>query len=614
MAGFLNYKRAAYLLIINCMWLFFTIGCANFTRTSSSQHNKDINLHENNTSLLPWNQDQEKASEVDNDPIEPVCLPETEKNTIDYLSLIPADDDLGGTDIAIEKDDSAGEKIQSKLDEALDFYQASQDFWQKGELDNALQALDQAYALITEVVAFDLPELNQQKDDLRFMISKRILEIYASRHITAKGNHNAIPLIINEHVQKEIDRFTDKNCRDFFINSYKRSGRYRQYIISELKKAGLPEELSWLPLIESGFKVNAMSSARALGLWQFISSTGHKFGLKRDLYIDERLDPYKSTLAAIEYLKELHEIFGDWMTVLAAYNCGEGRVLRTIRKQNINYLDDFWDLYQRLPRETARYVPKFMAALHIINNLEAYDMKDIIPDPPMDFEILMISKQVYLKDIAKIIHLPKQRMIDLNPELRYKLLPPEEYPLKIPADKKELLLASIKDIPEYVKTRPGIVYHRVRPGETLSTIARRYSASVNQIAKYNNIYRKNYIVAGKILKIPQAGKSYTRSGEARIVTYRVRRGDSLWILAKRYDTTTKKIQEFNNLKTVNLHIGQVLSIPSGPTYGLEVYRVKRGDTPFIIAKQFNMDLNRLLRLNNLEKNSIIHPGQPLYVK
>jgi len=598
MAGFLNYKRTAYLLIINCIWLFFAIGCANFTKTSSSQHNKNINLHENDTGLFPGS--QEELSGVDNDPLEPVCLPEEEKNTIDYLSLIPTDNDLGITDIATPEDDSAGKEIQSKLDEALDFYQASQDFWQQGELDNALQALDQAYALITEVVAFDLPELNQQKDDLRFMISKRILEIYASRHITAKGNHNAIPLIMNEHVQKEIDRFTDKNCRDFFINSYKRSGRYRQYIISELRKAGLPEELSWLPLIESGFKVNALSSARALGLWQFISSTGHKFGLKRDLYIDERLDPYKSTIAAIEYLKELHEIFGDWMTVLAAYNCGEGRVLRTIRKQNISYLDDFWDLYQRLPRETARYVPKFMAALHIINNLEAYDMNE--------------SKQAYLKDIAKIIHLPKERMIGLNPELRYKLLPPEEYPLKIPADKKELLLASIKDIPEYVKTRPGIVYHRVRPGETLSTIARRYSASVNQIAKYNNIYRKNYIVAGKILKIPQSGKSYTRSGEAKIITYRVRRGDSLWILAKRYDTTTKKIQEFNSLKTVNLHIGQVLRIPSGPTYGLEVYRVKRGDTPFIIAKQFNMDFNRLLRLNNLKKNSIIHPGQPLYVK
>ena len=605
-------KKLLYTFLIIYVLPLYLYGCAELNKQLPFKSDQPIHASKNNAdaasnSVNPYPPDGDHS-------LRPFTLADEGDDNIEYLPLIPLGDEIYDTGNGSPESSTVSSQIQARFDEALDFYQASQDFWQQGELDNALQALDQAYALITEVDAFDQPKLIQQKDDLRFMISKRILEIYASRHITAKGNHNAIPLIMNKHVQKEIDRFTDKNCRDFFINSYKRSGRYRQYILSELKKAGLPEELSWLPLIESGFKVNAMSSARALGLWQFISSTGHKFGLKRDMYIDERLDPYKSTIAAIEFLKELHEIFGDWMTVLAAYNCGEGRVLRTIRKQNINYLDDFWDLYQRLPRETARYVPKFMAALHIINNLEAYDMNDISPDPPMAFETLMISKQAYLKDIAKIIHLPKQRVIDLNPELRYKLLPPEEYALKIPADKKELLLASIKDIPEYVKTRPGIVYHRVRSGETLSTIARRYSASVNQIAKYNNIYRKNYIVAGKILKIPQSGKSYTRSGEAKIVTYRVRRGDSLWILAKRYDTTTKKIQEFNDLKTVNLHIGQVLKIPSGPTYGLEIYRVKRGDTPFIIARQFNMDLNRLLRLNNLKKNSIIHPGQPLYVK
>lgn len=607
----LKNKQTRCLISIICLLFFFTMGCAGFPKTSSTG-NDTSNLKTYN--IDPYPTKQEKAPVVNSDSLEPVCMSDKELNNIDYLPSISIDGETGEAGIAASKNDSTTKEIQSKLDEALDFYQASQDFWQKGELDNALQSLDQAYALITEVDAFDLPELNQQKDDLRFMISKRILEIYASRHFTAKGNHNAIPLIMNKHVQKEIDRFTDKNCRDFFINSYKRSGRYRQYILAELKKAGLPEELSWLPLIESGFKVNALSSARALGLWQFIASTGHKFGLKRDLYIDERLDPYKSTHGAIDYLKELHEIFGDWMTVLAAYNCGEGRVLRTIRKQNVSYLDDFWDLYQRLPRETARYVPKFMATLHIINNLEKYGMKDIIPDPPMKFETLMISKQAYLKDIAKIIQVPKQQLIGLNPELRYKLLPPEEYPLKIPADKKELLLANIKNIPEYVQTRPGIVYHRVRPGETLSTIARRYNVSVNQVARYNNIYKKNYIVAGKILKISQSEKSFSKSGKAKISTYRVRRGDSLWTLAKRYNTTTKKIQEFNSLKTVNLHIGQVLRIPTGATYGLAVYRVKKGDTPFIIARKYNMALNRLLSLNNLKKKSIIHPGQQLYVE
>jgi membrane-bound lytic murein transglycosylase D len=260
------------------------------------------------------------------------------------------------------------EKIQPVLDEALDFCQASQDFWQQGDLDNALEALDHAYSLILGIHEDNTPKLIQQKEDLRFMIAKRILEIYASRNIVVNGNHNAIPLIVNKHVQNEINRFAQGAEKKFFIASYKRSGKYRPQIVSALKAAGLPEELSWLPLIESGFKVNALSKARALGLWQFIPSTGYKFGLNRDKYIDERIDPVKSTLAAIAYLKELHQIFGDWSTVLAAYNCGEGQVLRVIRSQNINYLDNFWDLYERLPLETARYVPRFIATLYIINH------------------------------------------------------------------------------------------------------------------------------------------------------------------------------------------------------------------------------------------------------
>ena len=201
-------------------------------------------------------------------------------------------------------------KTQRALDEALYLCQVAQDFWQKGEFDNALETLDQAYSLILKVDSYDKPKLMWQKEDLRFMISKRILEIYASRNIVVNGDHKAIPMVMNRHVQAEIDLFKGAE-RNFFIQSYKRSGKYRPRIVKALKEAGLPVELSWLPLIESGFKVNAFSRARALGLWQFIPSTGYKFGLKRNKYIDERIDPVKSTKAAIEYLKELHKIFGN---------------------------------------------------------------------------------------------------------------------------------------------------------------------------------------------------------------------------------------------------------------------------------------------------------------
>ena len=160
-------------------------------------------------------------------------------------------------------------------------------------------------------------------------------------------------MAMNDHVEREIKQFQTVE-RDFFIESYKRSGRYRQEMVKALKEAGIPEEISWLPLIESGFKSRALSRSRALGLWQFIPSTGYKFGLKRNSWIDERLDSAKATAAAIAYLKELHRIFGDWATVLAAYNCGPERVDRWIRRYPIENRMLFLDM---LPiRETREYV------------------------------------------------------------------------------------------------------------------------------------------------------------------------------------------------------------------------------------------------------------------
>lgn len=544
---------------------------------------------------------------------------------IEFLPLVPLDNSLKTEEAAEDQsdqqqDDEEDEKntrIQSRLDKSLEFYQSSQDYWQQGELEKALDALDKAYAMIVNTETEDAPKFSQQKEDLRYMISKRILEIYTSRHTTVKGNHNAIPTVMNEHVKREIKRFTEGGSKHFFINSYRRSGKYRPYIVEKLREAGLPEELSWLPLVESGFKTNAMSSARALGMWQFIASTGHKYGLARDRYIDERLDPYKSTQAAIDYLKELHEIFGDWKTALAAYNCGAGRVLSVIRSQNINYLDDFWDLYQKLPGETASYVPKFMATLHIVNNKGKYGINDIKVDEPLEFETVEIEKQARLKDIASALKTSEEKLAELNPELRYKVLPEEAYQIRIPAGSKETLLAKIDEIEEQYQSPHNILYHRVRRGETLSEIADKYNTTVKKITWYNNIYREDYIVAGQQIKIPQAGTYASRgkpSEQPRIIDYRVKRGDSLWVLAKRYNTNTRKIQELNNLDSVNLHIGQSLKIPAGSTTGLDTYRVKKGDSPYTIARRHGMDINRLLRINQINKNSKIYPGQTLYVE
>ena len=533
---------------------------------------------------------------------------------------------FGTTSNQLGLDPVSTQKIQTDLDEALELCEFAQEYWQQGELENAVEALDRAYALILNVDTSNRPKLIQQKEDLRFMISKRILEIYASRNIVVNGNHNAIPIAINRHVQAEINLFTTGRERRFFIESYRRSGRYRHEIVKALRAAGLPEELSWLPLIESGYKINALSRARALGLWQFIPSTGYKFGLKRNKFIDERMDPEKSTMAAIEYLKELHRIFGDWSTVLAAYNCGEGRVLKVIRSQNVNYLDNFWDLYERLPRETARYVPRFLATLHILNNPGTYGLDMVSVDPPMEYETVAINKQVHLRNVAKSIGVNEKTLRDLNPELRYRILPGDTYRLRIPPGSNDLLMAKIDQIPVSHPPQRAYVYHRVRNGETLSVIARKYRTSVRSIMRANNLRRSNYIVAGKRLKIPRRGymssrqrTTFQKPRNGQAVNHIVRKGDSLFTIAKRYGTTTKKIQELNNLTTTTLNKGQVLIIFPGKNEppainGLATYEVRPGDSPFLIAQRHQMPLDRLLYLNQLYPGSKIYPGQKLYIE
>jgi membrane-bound lytic murein transglycosylase D len=591
---------------------FFLSACSHIS--FNHDRSPDPNLREK-TAGLAAEEDQKLNSATDSEP--------DQADAGNSIAEQAKNEDGSETDPSA--DPSSAQKIQTDLDEALELCESSQDYWQQGELENALDALDRAYALILGVDTADQPKLIQQKEDLRFMISKRILEIYASRNIVVNGNHNEIPVVVNQHVQAEIDLFTKGSESNFFKEAYQRSGRYRKDIAKAFREAGLPEELSWLPLIESGFKVNALSRSRALGLWQFIPSTGYKFGLHRNTFVDERMDPAKSTKAAIEYLKELHSIFGDWATVLAAYNCGEGRVLMVIRSQNVNYLDNFWDLYERLPRETARYVPRFLATLHVLNNLEKYGLDQVSVEPPLEFETVLINKQVSLKDVAKFIHVDDQVLKELNPELRYHILPGDNYALKIPAGSGESLLAQLDQIPISNPPQPAYVYHRVRHGETLSVIARKYRTSVGGIMRANNLRRSNFIVAGQRLKIPQRGYMQSKPQIVRqaayeeTVTHIVAKGDSLWTIARKYGTTTTKIQELNNLTTTDLYQGQRLTIFAGDKAppavdGLSTYEVQPGDSPFIIAVRHNMSLDRLLFLNQLYSGSKIYPGQKLYIE
>ena len=531
-----------------------------------------------------------------------------------------------------------GEKSnQEMLDSALEFCNASNDFWEQGDLENAIDALDESYSIILRINHNNSPEVQQQIDDLRFTISQRILQVYSSRFTVLNGNHKAIPLDMNSHVKKALDLYKGR-YRKSFLAAYRRSGKYRPFIVKRLKEAGLPEELSWLPLIESGFKIRALSRARALGMWQFIASTGYKYGLKRDRWVDERMDPEKSTEAAIAYLSELHQIFGDWDTVLAAYNCGEGRVLRTINSQKINYLDHFWDLYTKLPSETAFYVPKFLAVLHIINNPKANGF--VLPpvDKPIETETVTVDRQISLKAMAENIGVSANVLRELNPSLKHRTTPPSPYAIRVPEGKGEIALAKLNQIPNWCPPVPtytrSTITHRVRKGETLSTIARRYGTSVGSIMRANKLRSSRYIKVGWRLKVPvkkkyvsnqkaTASKVYAKKSTETVVNlstqrYTVRKGDSLWKIANRFSTTTKAIQTANQISGTALSVGQVLKIPGcAISIGKDktiAYRVLKGDSPYIIAQKHQMELSTLLRLNQLTPRSTIFPGQILLVK
>jgi membrane-bound lytic murein transglycosylase D len=424
-------------------------------------------------------------------------------NPVSDQNAVEADEEVDSSQEET-KNGNAVPVEESLLDTALELTETSQELWAAGDAEKAIEALDHAYELILKAPADAEGKISQQKDDLRFVISKRLMEIYTSRLTSVNGLHKEIPLVMNEHVEREIKLFQGLE-RDFFIESYKRSGRYRDEMVKAFHEAGIPEEITWLPLIESGFKVRAYSKARALGLWQFIPSTGYKFGLKRSSWVDERLDPEKSTAAAIAYLKELHQMFGDWATVLAAYNCGEGNVLRVIRQQKIDYLDNFWDLYGRLPRETARYYPRFLAVLTILKDPAKYGFNFEEQDKRIPYEVVAIEKPLQLLKISEKLGCSTEDLVTLNAELRYAATPNTVYDLKVPFGMKDTLLANIDSLPKWSPPQSKFIVHRVRRGETLSTIATRYRTSIQRIMEANNMRRGKLLRVGQKLKIPARG-------------------------------------------------------------------------------------------------------------
>ena len=411
-----------------------------------------------------------------------------------------------------EEPASEPERVQK---EALEACQSAEELFGRGELEGAVAAVDRAYTLMLELPGNGDETYLQAKEDIRVLAADLLRRIYsAGRHAAAGASRSwdlALPIVDNQHVQRELRSFTTVE-REQFLEGYRRSGLHRPTILERLEKAGLPAQLSWLPLVESWFKVRALSRASALGMWQFISSTGVRYGLERDTWVDERLDPDKATDAAIAYLVDLHGLFGDWPKALAAYNCGEGRVLRLSRRSADEYLD-FWDLYELLPGETRRYVPRLLAALQIIENPAKFGMTLPEPDaPPSSIATVKVERSVKLDRLDAALELPAGTLAALNPALRRQATPKRAYDLRVPAGREEALLAQLGSVPEWTPPVPQYATHRVRSGETLSQIAGRYRTSVTALMRANGLRSANRLRVGQRLRVPVRGAEAAAGG------------------------------------------------------------------------------------------------------
>ena len=371
----------------------------------------------------------------------------------------------------------------------------------------------------------------------------------------AKSVSHDLPLTVNDEVLSFLNFFQTPKGRDIVETGLRRSGRYRDMILRVLKEEGLPQDLIYLAQAESAFQPLALSRAGARGIWQFVAYRGQQYGLRRTWWIDERQDPEKATHAAAQHLRDLYGLFGDWYLTMAAYNCGPGNVQKAIERTGYA---DFWELYKRkvLPRETKNYVPIIIALTQIAKDA-AHNNIQADPESPVPTDAVKPGRPIDLRLVAETIDVDLETLRALNPSLLRMATPDDPaFELHLPQGTGEKFTAEIAAIPpdKWISWRR----HRVELGETLASIAKKYRVAPAAIADANNIERNAALEPGTKLTIPAAQPA--SETKRLLVSYRVRRGDTLLGIADRFNVDSEDVRRWNRLRSNRVSRGMVLRI------------------------------------------------------
>lgn len=388
------------------------------------------------------------------------------------------------------------------------------------------------------------------RHDVTQLVEPIEVEIGNSKYTVLDDRDGHIPIVTNRKVEQFIYYFQTKGKKQFQIYLDRRAV-YGDMIQDILKQYSLPEELIYLAMIESGLNPKAHSRANASGMWQFIYGTGIRYNLNRNWYVDERRDPRKATHAASQYLTDLYKQFDNWYLALAAYNAGSGRITRAKR---LHQTSDFWQLHS-LPRETRNYIPLFLATTIIGRDPVKYGFKSPQNDP-WKYDVVEIEKSADLSILAQSAGISLSTLRKYNPELRQSATPTKSYNLRLPIGKKDLFEKKYAALPESKRFAPQYITHRVRSGENLGSISRKYRVSIHNIAAVNKIRNRHKIKVGQVLTIPVRGgtkvsyssASSTQPSGAKKEVYTVKKGDTLGQIADNYRVQARQIRSWNGIK------------------------------------------------------------------